>query len=430
MNIYPSQLFLFLAGFLVFFRMDLVGVLTLSELLTLGYVLLNWRRVWDVLLADRLLKTVMLAWVSYLSMQVLSDMVNHTQPVDFYRGWARLAFFAVNTAALASVARGRADRIVAFFLGYALSLALASQRQMNEYLIEWKFGYGPALTLAVTVAAGLLPSHQRDRTGGLLLMGIGILNLYNGARSLGGLCLFVGGLSFFSGYFRDNLRNRGLLSVRFLVPVALALVAIYSLYTHGASTGMLGEKTREKYEKQTRGGRNVVSGGRMEYTIAIPAIMESPLLGYGSWARNLEFVKKYIQINGMDPDSYDAQFLLDLGTIPTHSHILGSWAEAGVAGGVFWLLVLYMAGTAFFRILSSPDIPYRLFCLFAIAWFAWDIVFSPFGLERRVTDPSLIVLLASLGFLKHAPKNGVSDGPDPSLRQDISLPPRMRVLRY
>jgi hypothetical protein len=43
---------------------------------------------------------------------------------------------------------------------------------------------------------------------------------------------------------------------------------------------MLGEKTREKYEKQTRGGRNVVSGGRMEYTIAIPAIMESPLLGY------------------------------------------------------------------------------------------------------------------------------------------------------
>lgn len=430
MNIYPSQLFLFLAGFLVFFRLDLVGVLTFSELLTLGYVLLNWRKVWDVLLADRLLKTVMTAWAAYLAMQVLSDMVNRTQPVDYYRGWARLAFFAVNTAALASVARGRADRIVAFFLGYALSLALASQRQMNEYLLEWKFGYGPALTLAVTVAAGLLPYDHRNRTGGLLLTCIGILNLFNGARSLGGLCLFVGGLSFFSGYFRDNLRNRGLLSVRFILPVVISVCAIYALYTHGASTGMLGEKTREKYEKQTRGGRNVVSGGRMEYTIAIPAIIESPVLGYGSWARNLDFVKKYIQINGMDPDSYDAQFLLDLGTIPTHSHILGSWAEAGVAGGVFWLLVLYMAGAAFFRILRSPDIPCRLFCLFAIAWFAWDIVFSPFGLERRVTDPALIVLVATLGAFRHAATHGGSDDSVPSDLSYISPTRRIRALRY
>ena len=430
MNIYPSQLFLFLAGFLVFFRLDLVGVLTLSELLTLGYVLLNWRRVWDALLADRLLKTVMTAWVAYLAMQVLSDMVNRTQPVDFYRGWARLAFFAVNTAALASVARGRADRIVAFFLGYALSLALASQRQMNEYLTEWKFGYGPALTLAATVAAGLLPSVHRNRMGGLILIGIGILNLFNGARSLGGLCLFVGGMSFFSGYFRDNLRNRGLLSLRFLAPVAIAVCAIYALSTHGASTGMLGEKTRDKYEKQTRGGRNVVSGGRMEYTIAIPAIIESPLLGYGSWARNLEFVKKYIQINGMDPDSYDAQFLLDLGTIPTHSHILGSWAEAGVAGGVFWLLVFHMAGAAFLRILRSPDIPYRLFCLFAIAWFAWDILFSPFGLERRVTDPALIVLVAALGMFSYEEAKAESDANQPSHLPDMTSSPRLRTLRY
>ena len=171
MNIYPSQLFLFLAGFLVFFRIDLVGVLTYSELLTLGYVVVNWKKVWDVLLADRVLKTVMTAWLAYLVMQVASDMVNRTQPGDFYRGWARLAFFAVNTAVLATAARGRADRIVAFFLGYALSLAFASQRELNEYLLEWKFGYGPALTLVVAGLAGLLPADHRDRTGGLLFLG-------------------------------------------------------------------------------------------------------------------------------------------------------------------------------------------------------------------------------------------------------------------
>jgi len=416
MKIYPSQLFLFLAGFLVFFRIDLVGVLTYSELLTLGYVLINGKKVWDVLLEDRLMKTIMLAWLVYLVMQIASDMIYQTQPSDYYRGWARLLFFAVNTAVLASVARGRSDRIVAFFLGYLISLIWASHRQINEYLLEWKFGYGPALTLAVTIVAGLLPSDQRDRSAGFLLIGFGLLNLFNGARSLGGLCLFVGVLSLFSRYFRNNLQYDSAFNVKFILPVLISTLLIYGLYTQGASSGMLGEKTREKYEKQTQGGKNVVSGGRMEYTIAIPAILESPILGYGSFARNADYVKKYIQINGIDPDSFDAEFLLDLGTIPTHSHILGSWAEAGIAGGVFWVIILFFAGSVFFRILKGQDMPFRLFCLFMLSSFIWDILFSPFGLERRVTDPAMIVLMVAVRMLLDRQKDYAHGQAQPGYR--------------
>ena len=87
---------------------------------------------------------------------------------------------------------------------------------------------------------------------------------------------------------------------------------------------------------------------------------------------------------------------MDLGTIPTHSHILGSWAEAGAAGGLFWILVLWLALRTFYRMLRHERLPYRLFLLFMLVFFIWDILFSPFGLERRVTDPAMIMVIAAL----------------------------------
>lgn len=396
MNLYPTQIFLFLIGFLVFFRINLVGMLTWSEVITLGYFLMRWRDMVNWTLQDGLLRTILRAWLIYFVLQVCSDMVNETLPSDFMRGWARLIFFAVNISVIAFLSGLQLNRLAAFFAGYAASLMLASFQERNEFLSEWKFGYGPAITMVVALLIGLLKSERVNRIGGMAFVILGIVHLQANARSLGGITLLIGLLSLLATYFRDNLRDGGLFSVKFLLPVAISMIGIYQVYTIGASTGWLGEKSRDKYEKQTSGGRNILSGGRMEYTIAIPAIMDAPFFGYGSWARHPEYVKKYIYINGIDPNTYDAEYLMELGTIPTHSHILGSWAEAGVAGGVFWILVLWLALRTFYRMLGHDQLPYRLFLLFMLVFFIWDILFSPFGLERRVTDPAMIMILAAM----------------------------------
>jgi hypothetical protein len=396
MNLYPTHLFLFLIGFLVFFRINLVGMLTWSEVITLGYFLLRWRDVVNWTLQDGILKTILRAWLLYLVLQVCSDMINDTLPSDFMRGWARLIFFAVNITVIAFLSGLQLDRLAAFFAGYASSLILASFQERNEFLLEWKFGYGPALTMVVALLIGLMKSERVNRIGGITFILLGIVHLQANARSLGGITLLIGLLSIFATYFRDNLNSGGFISVKFLLPVAIALIGIYQVYTIGASSGWLGEKSRDKYEKQTAGGRNILSGGRMEYTIAIPAIMEAPFFGYGSWARHPEYVKKYIYINGIDPNTYDAEYLMELGTIPTHSHILGSWAEAGVAGGFFWILVLWLALRTFYRMLAHDHLPFRLLLLFMLVFFIWDILFSPFGLERRVMDPAMIMVIASM----------------------------------
>ncbi|MEY4886329.1 MAG: hypothetical protein RL151_1638 [Bacteroidota bacterium] len=401
MNLYPTQIFLFLIGFLVFFRINLVGMLTWSEVMTLGYFLIRWRDVVNWTLQDGVLKIILRVWLLYLLMQVCSDLVNGTLPSDFMRGWARLIFFAVNITVIAFLSGLQLDRLAAFFAGYALSLMLASFQERNEFLTEWKFGYGPAVTMAVAFLIGLVKSERVNRIGGIAFILLGIVHLQANARSLGGITLLIGLLSIFATYFRDNLNRGGFISVKFLLPVAIALIGIYQVYTIGASSGWLGEKSKDKYEKQTAGGRNILSGGRMEYTIAIPAIMEAPFLGYGSWARHPEYVKKYIYINGIDPNTYDAEYLMELGTIPTHSHILGSWAEAGLAGGFFWIMVLWLAMRTLYRMLRNDYLPFRLLLLFMLVFFIWDILFSPFGLERRVMDPAMIMVIAALEKLMH-----------------------------
>jgi hypothetical protein len=396
MNLYPTHLFLFLIGFLVFFRINLVGMLTWSEVITLGYFLIRWRDVVNWALQNEILKTILRAWFLYLVLQVCSDMINDTLPSDFMRGWARLVFFAVNITVIAFLSGLQLDRLAAFFAGYALSLILASFQERNQFLSEWKFGYGPALTMVVALLIGLLKSEKVNRIGGIAFIFLGVVHLQANARSLGGITLLIGLLSLLSTYFRNNLRGGGLFSMKFLLPVAILLLCIYQIYTFGASSGLLGEKSKDKYEKQTVGGRNILSGGRMEYTIAIPAILEAPFFGYGSWARHPEYVKKYIYINGIDPNTYDAEYLMELGTIPTHSHILGSWAEAGVAGGFFWIFVLWLALRTFYRMLVYDHFPFRLLLLFMLVFFIWDILFSPFGLERRVMDPAMILVIASI----------------------------------
>jgi len=46
--------------------------------------------------------------------------------------------------------------------------------------------------------------------------------------------------------------------------------------------------------------------------------------------------------------------------------------------------------------LGHDRLPYRVFLLFMLVFFIWDILFSPFGLERRVMDPAMIMIIAAM----------------------------------
>ena len=165
---------------------------------------------------------------------------------------------------------------------------------------------------------------------------------------------------------------------------------------------MLGERSRDKYETQSAlGDIGILLGGRSESLVTVQAIQDSPLIGHGSWAKDryyaelrqlmlyrLGFVNRFIE-----PET-------DL--IPTHSHLLGSWVEAGIGGALFWVGVLGLIIAALRRLYASDD-PLRPYLVFLMFLFIWDILFSPFGAQRRLTNGFLMV--AALFALKASAMN-------------------------
>jgi O-antigen ligase len=396
MKIYGSQIQLFLLGALLSQQINLVGVLTVSEVICFLYFIAFGKDMMRYAMQEPLFRWFALAWGGLLLMQATSDLVNGIAMSEIKRGWARTVFLAINTLVIAHMSRFRLDRIVAFFFGYLLSLLIGIWLLVNPYLALWKFGYGGAVTLFLALAMGMRTSRNMNYAAALAFLLLGLFHFKMNARLLGGMSLFTGMTAFFSGYLYSERQKRPVSAGLFIGLMLISAVGILQLYKQGVTSGVFGEVSREKYLKQTADGRNVLLGGRSEYMFSLPAILEKPVLGHGSFARNVPFLRKYIDINRIDLNAWDTMLMLELEVIPTHSHILGAWVESGFMGALFWLLILFHACRLFIRVLRQLRMPYRLFCLYVIALFIWDLVFSPFGMERRVINAAMFVLLVAL----------------------------------
>ena len=79
------------------------------------------------------------------------------------------------------------------------------------------------------------------------------------------------------------------LSLKSISLVGLASIAatfiFLKTYEHMARQGMLGEKARQIYEQQAHGALGLLIDGRSEILASIHAIMDSPIVGRGSWAK-------------------------------------------------------------------------------------------------------------------------------------------------
>lgn len=69
--------------------------------------------------------------------------------------------------------------------------------------------------------------------------------------------------------------------------------------------------------------------------------------------------------------------------------------EAGILGAVFWMWVLFATGRAVLRELQKPGL-YTPLIVFAAIALAWDVLFSPFGLDRRIVTPALLNIMLLL----------------------------------
>lgn len=214
---------------------------------------------------------------------------------------------------------------------------------------------------------------------------IGFIFLYGGSRANFLIYLFSAVILMFIGtkksssYIRTNIRKYKLI---FVVIIVIAGLGINETYTYFASTGMLGEDAKNKYEMQSLSNVGNL-GGRSSFFRGLIAVAHHPIIGVMDPTNadiddNQEILEDYISF----VDNDNGYVLRNDKNISGHSTIIDWWLSYGILALPFWVFVLiqcYVCLTKYFfecRTLTA-------YLLVGVLSLLWDIFFSPFGFRIR-----------------------------------------------
>ncbi len=377
---------------LLFLEVTVVGRLFASEIMLLAllpFVLIARGRV----LWAPLPRTILVLGMAWLLNQVVTDIIRDTPFHDYARGWAKIGFTLVNFAVLYMLLHDSARRLVIFAVGLAVGGILDYYISPETLAVSdpWKFALGGSFTLLLIVGAQRLFERGMRLVVPAVPAAAAALNLVMGYRSLAGICFLVA-VYLFLQWRGPKLRFR-------ITPARLAMlgvlgfiatIAFIEAYGYAASTGVLGGEAQRKYERQASSQYGLLLGGRMEILVSSRAIMDSPIIGHGSWAKDAEYARLLLEIKGYGP--WVAASGLQSKLIPTHSYLFGAWVEAGILGAVFWIYILWrvvlvLAGQHQAR---GSLMPLVTFCCLTLLW---NVLFSPFGATTRIFAPYYVVVV-------------------------------------
>jgi hypothetical protein len=398
-----NRFLLFFIGILTTVKIDLVGQLMAAEILILIYFIVEFKSIIGYLRNSTMMRQIIKYATMYLLSQIVTDLYMNTSTNDMMRGWSKIIMLCINLVTLFYLIPGNTKYLIYFGLGFCLGKVISISFGIGEYVFLWKFGWGPTLSLLFVLVLSLT-NRIGYKQKALLIIGLSLVHFFMNARSLGGITLFSGILMLIPDIVRKQIDTRNLLGWKQLLLGSGLLYLFITGYSLFAGSGFLGEEAKEKYEMQTKNGENILSGGRGEYLASIPAIMDSPILGHGSWAKNSKYIKGLLVKRGEDFTNPKFYEMIENGLIPTHSHLFGGWVEAGFLGFVFWFVVFKLVLRGILLSVKYELLKSYPFIVFTLLTFIWDIPFSPFGLERRIINPYYIIIAIIMININHCSK--------------------------
>jgi hypothetical protein len=388
----PSAWTSFLAGFLTFFTISFVGKMPVGELVlmaTAGWAVLCmvFNHTWPGrLLQSRFLWSLLIAQLIALGGYIFSDLYRHSFPLDMARGWSRMVFLAIDLVAIAYLFGCARRNFLIFVLGQCLG-AVASALILGPLFGDmWKFGVGYPLTFLIFFIAPLAGPFATMLAAGA----IGTVHFMLDYRSLGGLCLLIGMLTFLQIAPR---RFR-----LWLAPLLMIAAVGAVFWVYGQTQG-----------DNTRATRSDVERAAM-ITAALEAFEQSPLIGHGSWFSNTDVYDNFMVIRHAAAKQAHVGGFTDPnkepGAIAVHSQILVALAEGGLFGGAFF----FVYGAGLFQALYSMVFVHRWhrltpFCTLILLSALWDLFCSPFSGPQSVSIAMVsgLIILVQMDVMNPGP---------------------------
>ena len=398
-----------------FVQVVVVGRLILSEILAV--VLLPWLlRSKDRLRAPTWLIVLLGVW---FASQIATDVVARSAFSDWIRGWAAIAFTIIDLLAILTLAATpRRARIFAAGIAAGSALAYFFEPTLLMIADPWKFAFAASIGYALASALSGAWAARRPWLAIAAFATFGVINaVVFGYRSMSGVALLTAAYLLFAvllGRQRSLPRSTPARAVIGGGLYAVSALVVFVGLSSAAAANLLGDAARAKFEAQSgvvvpsvppgasiapdaslpprpsiapgasapANPLGVITGGRAEFLASTQAILDSPILGHGSWARGPKYVEMQHQ-KLIEMGVPRGNLPTDPTLIPTHSYLLGSWVWAGVAGGIVWLA---LGALALWVIACLPAAKLEIspLIVFAGSLLLWSIAFSPYSNTERI----------------------------------------------
>lgn len=393
----------FLIGVLASFKFEFVGALGYHELLLIAitpFVLPKIIRSRSI----RRHRVVLILGLLYLGSQIFSDLYRHTVPQDYLRGWARIGLtllaFCIATALFVRSSKAMLGYFIGAFLVGPITFIQTGIVPDDEQ--AYKLSLGSAVSLASFLFVCVAPGRLKLPAAFMPIIA-GVIALWRGGRSLAGITILAT-VAYWAGRLKSESRRKISRKKIGLVLAVFALTGwgILELYRYTASAGLLGESALAKFEDQSQklasGNIGLLLSGRLELLYAGPKILVSPIIGYGSWVKDVDYVFNRALELGLDPEEAIASVEAEPGLIPTHSHIFASWLEGGLAGACFWGFAAFITVNVLIKQKFTRHPHLAPLANYVLVYFFWDIFFSPYSGDRRVWSGVVIAWIASIYY--------------------------------
>jgi hypothetical protein len=332
------------------------------------------------------------------------DLYLGTAVASKLKGIARVVFLGMDFAALAILIDRKTRGYVVFLLADAVLLFVGAQKfgGGGDFLTEWKYGLDGTVTILALVVSSYYFGKGRYLISVLIGLGLAALNLIFAVRSQMAVALMSAVVVLPIAGIRKGQAGRALDRMDFLKLLVVFVLTGGAAYganqviKYAVSQNFFNEEIQAKFEAQSAGQLGVLVGGRPETLVAIQAIIDSPILGHGSFAVDPKYLQLMQDIqykyNYSGSDETDDT---DVAIIPTHSHLTQAWVESGILGGIFWLYVLGLVGVMFVQLVLRRPTLLPLYS-YATVGFTWDVLYSPMGSTDRLIAAFMILLCLDL----------------------------------
>jgi hypothetical protein len=421
-NNYPTALcfLVFCVGALAQFDVTLIARVPLGELLAFGSIpyLLSGGRMGRIQHRLAPVMCVLLVWTLGI---ILSDVLNDFIFLRFVRAFMKPLFCAFWMLFFIGVILRDFRAIIFLPLGKVLANVqnYVAPRSFTEGYMQAggyeavAYGMVPIVSSLCLVFAVLMYRKSRLWAVIAFLATASMLLVIGAPRSSAALSILNAGIIFYIWWTSSKGgRSFHLTKGRLFVFAFLGLVgglSIYYAYVFAAGAGWLGELQYAKLinQQDTVFGSSplgLILGGRTYVFAAILAIIDQPLLGYGSWTGWMMSDYYFEAVSLVGTNAADLQRLTDQGGggMAGHSILFQGWLENGLLCAIALCVIAYWMAREFLLMIQS-DNRITPWVVVLASNFAWSFLFSPFGVGTRLTI-GLFLAFYVLRFHEQAPE--------------------------